>query len=303
MRFWYHRGNIWIWSDSMNGYIGITSREWYEFLVEHQIHNEINFWRKNTNQFKVLKPGEPFFFLVKNSKGVKTERQVLGYATFERFETNTVKAAWDIYKEGNGDNQYDRFIARMEKMFNKTLQNEEIGCIILSNFKVFATPVLLSEIGIDFQNSIVSGKSIELYEVERLLSAGLKTRKEILKELQETYQVGLTDDDESFPEGKLVLKQHLVRERNPKLIARAKELYIQRHGKLICQVCQFDFEEEYGQIGANYIEGHHTKPVSEMLPGEETKVEDIAMVCANCHRMLHRRRPWLSIEELAKVKK
>lgn len=39
----------------MNGYIGITSREWYEFLVEHQIHNEINFWRKNTNPFKVLK--------------------------------------------------------------------------------------------------------------------------------------------------------------------------------------------------------------------------------------------------------
>lgn len=101
----------------------------------------------------------------------------------------------------------------------------------------------------------------------------------------------------------MALKQHLVRERSPKLIARAKELYKQKHGKLICQVCQFDFEEEYGHIGSNYIEGHHTKPVSEMLPGEETRVEDIAMVCVNCHRMLHRRRPWLSIEELAKVKK
>lgn len=118
----------------------------------------------------------------------------------------------------------------MGKMFNKTLQNEEIRCIILSNFKVFTTPVLLSEIGIDFQNSIVSGKSIELYEVERLLSAGLKTRKEILKELQETYQIGLTDDDNSFPEGKLVLKQHLIRERNPKLIEKAKELYKQKYG-------------------------------------------------------------------------
>jgi len=286
----------------MNGYIGITSREWFEYLTEHQIHNEINFWRKNTNQFKVLKQGEPFFFLVKNPKGIKTERQVLGYATFERFETNTVQNAWDTYKEGNGDQSFEDFMARMEEMFKTNLQNEEIGCIILSNFKVFQQPVLLSEIGIDFQNSIVSGKSIGLYEIEKINSVGYKTRNEIIRELEEVYKVGLTEDDESFPEGRQVLKQHLIRERNPKLIARAKELYKQKHGKLTCEVCGFDFEEEYGEIGADYIEGHHTKPVSEMQSGEETKVEDIAMVCANCHRMLHRRRPWLSVNELSNLK-
>lgn len=282
----------------MNGYIGITSREWFEYLVENPIHNEINFWRKNTNKFKVLKQGEPFYFLVKNRKGITTERQVLGCATFERFETMTVQEAWDSYKEGNGDRSYEDFIARMEGMFKVDLQNEKIGCIILSNFKVFHQPVLLSEIGVEFQNSIVSGKSIGLYDADKLNSSGLKTRVEIVKELQEVYKVGLTEDDESFPEGKQVLKQHLVRERNPKLIARAKELYKQKHGKLKCEVCHFDFEKEYGKIGADYIEGHHTKPVSEMLHNEETKVEDIAMVCANCHRMLHRRRPWLTLNEL-----
>lgn len=287
----------------MNGYIGITSREWFEYLMAHQIHNEINFWRKNTNQFKVLKQGEPFFFLVKNLKGIKTERQVLGCATFERFETNTVQGAWDRYKEGNGDRSFGDFIARMEEMFKTNLQDEEIGCIILSDFKVFPQTVLLSEIGIDFQNSIVSGKSIGLYEIEKLNSSGFKTRTEIIKELQEVYHVGLTEDDESFSEGRQVLKQHLIRERNPKLIARAKELYKLKHGKLICEVCYFDFEKEYGEIGADYIEGHHTKPVSEIQPGEETKIEDIAMVCANCHRMLHRRRPWLSITELTSLKR
>ncbi len=34
---------------------------------------------------------------------------------------------------------------------------------------------------------------------------------------------------------------------------------------------------------------------------EETKPEDITMVCANCHRMLHRKRPWLTIDELTKL--
>ena len=115
--------------------------------------------------------------------------------------------------------------------------------------------------------------------------------------------MGLTEDAESFPEGQQVLKQHLVRERNPELIARAKERYKQKYGKLTCEVCQFDFEKEYGAIGIDYIEGHHTKPVSKMKLDEQTKIEEIAMVCANCHRMLHRRRPWLSLEELEQLKK
>ena len=286
----------------MNGYISITSREWFQFLSANNIHSEINFWRKNTNQFKVLKQGELFFFLVKNEKGIKTEREVLGVATYERFEVNSVDEAWGKYREGNGDLEKESYIARMEAMFNTDLKTSKIGCIILSNFKVFHQPVKLSTINIDFQNSIVSGKTITIDEVEKIKNAGFKTYSNVVQELNEVYQVGFTEDDESFPEGKQVLREHLVRERNPKLIQRAKELYKTKYGKLICQVCGFDFEEEYGEIGTDYIEGHHTKPVSEMMDGEQSKPEDIAMVCANCHRMLHRRRPWLTIDELSKLK-
>ena len=127
----------------MNGYIGITSREWFQFISANNIHSEINFWRKNTNQFKVLKQGEPFFFLVKNEKGIKTEREVLGVATYERFEVNSVDEAWEKYREGNGDLEKESYIARMEAMFNTDLKTSEIGCVILSNFKVFRQPVKL----------------------------------------------------------------------------------------------------------------------------------------------------------------
>ena len=284
----------------MSGYIGVTSYEWFDYLSNVNYKDSINFWRKNTNRFKAIEQGSPFFFLVKNKKGIKTERQLLGMATFERFEVNTLDEAWDKYRDGNGDQTKESFISRMEIMFDTNAENK-IGCIILSDFTVFKQPVLLSEIGIDFQNSIVSGKTIALYEVEKIKKAGLITRKEILKELDEIYQIGLSDDAESFPEGKQALKKHLIRERNPKLIKRAKEIYKLKYGKLSCQICGFDFEKEYGVIGSDYIEGHHTKPISQMHEGEETKIEDIAMVCANCHRMLHRKRPWLSLEELLKL--
>ena len=67
---------------------------------------------------------------------------------------------------------------------------------------------------------------------------------------------------------------------------------------MFCEVCGFDFKERYGDIGEGYIEGHHTKPVSEMSEIEQTMVEYIALVCSNCHRILHRKRPWHSVSEL-----
>lgn len=114
--------------------------------------------------------------------------------------------------------------------------------------------------------------------------------------------IDLTEDDIEFPEGKKMLRKHIVRERNPKLIRLAKEKFIRENGKLFCEVCDFDFEKEYGELGKGYIEGHHSKPISELKEGEKTKIEDIVMVCSNCHKMLHRKRPWIGKEELKKLK-
>jgi HNH endonuclease len=108
----------------------------------------------------------------------------------------------------------------------------------------------------------------------------------------------LTEDDAEFPEGAVSLRQHLARERNSKFVRLAKQLFKEKHGRLFCQVCQFDFSRAYGPLGEDYIEAHHTIPVSELRPGSFTRPEDLAMVCANCHRMLHRRRPWLAMDEL-----
>ncbi|WP_370013916.1 HNH endonuclease [Peribacillus sp. B2I2] len=116
--------------------------------------------------------------------------------------------------------------------------------------------------------------------------------------------VDLTEDDLGFIEGKKKLRQHIYRERNPKVIRMAKEKFKQEHnGLLFCEICGFDFYETYGEIGEDFIEGHHTVPVSHLEEGQVTKVEDIAIVCSNCHRMLHRKRPWLSKDQLKTLMK
>lgn len=105
------------------------------------------------------------------------------------------------------------------------------------------------------------------------------------------------DDEDSFKEARLLakFKLHSERERNRKVIKRAKE----SASSLCCAVCDFDFGKTYGALGEGYIEGHHTKPIADMsADGEETKVRDIKLVCSNCHRMLHRIRPLKTVEEL-----
>jgi hypothetical protein len=109
------------------------------------------------------------------------------------------------------------------------------------------------------------------------------------------------DDETEFPEGREVQYLHRSRERNAQVIKIAKERFLEMYGRLFCAVCGFDFEATYGPDGAGFIEAHHTIPVSELGPNHSTKAEDIAVVCANCHRMLHLRRPWLTMDDLHKL--
>jgi predicted HNH restriction endonuclease len=66
-----------------------------------------------------------------------------------------------------------------------------------------------------------------------------------------------------------------------------------------CVICNFDFENIYGEIGHNFIHVHHIKPLSEI--DEKYKInpiEDLRPVCPNCHAMLHKRKPAYGIKEI-----
>lgn len=109
--------------------------------------------------------------------------------------------------------------------------------------------------------------------------------------------------DGLFPEGKIIERLHISRERSSKVVAIAKSNFELKHGRFFCQICKFDFEGKYGKVGADFIEAHHTIPVSEMKDNHLTSPDDIALLCANCHRMVHKRRPWLTMENLSKLLK
>ncbi len=86
-------------------------------------------------------------------------------------------------------------------------------------------------------------------------------------------------------------------ERNP-----AARLACIKHYGASCFVCGFSFELVYGQIGRGFIHVHHLVPVASI--GKEYQInpiEDLRPVCPNCHAMLHRNEPPLTLNELQKI--
>ena len=130
-----------------------------------------------------------------------------------------------------------------------------------------------------------------------------KKRKYWLFDFKREEFASNVNTDEGFPEGKIVERKHKARERNSKLVKDAKRLFREANNGLYCQICGFNFEKSFGEIGKDFIEAHHTIPVSEMEETHKTKIEEIAIVCSNCHRMLHRKRPWLKINDLKKIRR
>ncbi len=113
-----------------------------------------------------------------------------------------------------------------------------------------------------------------------------------------SVEADVTDEDEEFPEGRILSRSHRYRERNHKLVARKKEQVLNNTGTLICEACLFDFGQFYGDMGQGFAECHHNIPVAELKHEQHVKLSDLSILCSNCHRMIHRRRPWLLVHQL-----
>lgn len=95
-------------------------------------------------------------------------------------------------------------------------------------------------------------------------------------------------------EGNRRLVLHLQRERNPTLVRKKKK----QASSLDCEVCGFSFGRAYGSAGTDYCEVHHLIPLSEVEHTTQTRLEDLAILCANCHRVAHLRNPPYTLEEV-----
>ncbi|WP_294288652.1 HNH endonuclease [uncultured Chryseobacterium sp.] len=181
-----------------------------------------------------------------------------------------------------------------------------IGSRLTKTFMIPDIQNLLEINDIDFlKNLEIKYMSRKLNKTEQDLRSAMRkyiefkifseSNKDVLKIEEENYA------RLSFTEGgqKVIISKMI--ERNKSLRNEAIKIH-----KLNCQVCGFNFEEYYGNLGKDFIEVHHSTPLSKSyIPKIVNPKTDLSVVCSNCHKMIHRKKNiTLSIVELKrKLKK
>ncbi|MBY5708067.1 hypothetical protein [Rhizobium leguminosarum] len=128
---------------------------------------------------------------------------------------------------------------------------------------------------------------------------GWGTRIVIQWQIADAVAPATSEEDKKFIEGREERRQHLFRERKAGL--RQELLSARKRVGLSCDICELTGSHLAKDISESVFEAHHNKePFS--TPGERTvTVKDMALLCANCHRLLHRlvtlKGRWFEVEE------
>lgn len=154
--------------------------------------------------------------------------------------------------------------------------------------------------GTDLKRRVIRFKDLPTAKNVLTEKQGWGNERKVIWRNEISFQAQIADEDDesAFPEGGDKFELHHGRERDSAITRKAKRLRLAKTGKLECEVCDFDFSSAFGPHGEGFIEAHHRVPVSELDGTKRTKIRDLALVCSNCHRMLHRGRPLPTVEDL-----
>lgn len=180
---------------------------------------------------------------------------------------------------------------------DKRLKNEFSDC----RWKVLKKNVVILDIPIPYPQTV---RRLNYFHYTGCVELSTDEFNQIFDYVQTANDGEKFVNYDGFPEGKEKLAVHKSRERNNKLIEQKKVEFKRSHdGQIFCEACGMNFFDVYGEYGKDFIEVHHIVPISESIENRKTQMQDLVLLCSNCHRMIHHRRPWLSKEQLKELLK
>ncbi len=132
-------------------YIGLTDRNWFEFLSRRPNLDEVNFWRPSGRRLNA-RLGAPFLFKLK-----APYLAIVGVGFFERWIHLSIRDAWEFFGEKNGVESAGQLLERIASYVKGPLDEEhEIGCLLLQQPTFFA-PDSWIEPPRDWKPNVVAG--------------------------------------------------------------------------------------------------------------------------------------------------
>ena len=179
---------------------------------------------------------------------------------------------------------------------------------------VHKNPAFRNADGVTFKlqniRQIATGKGLgNTSSVDRAVWSDLGDKPQLVADIAARIRAAVgeilpsPEEDETFREGRIVTALHIRRERSAKL--RKKVLEAAAKSGLSCEGCGDGPKATVPALQEASFEVHHKQPLSLLAKEEETRLGDVSLLCAGCHRVIHRmmhnQKSWVSIEELKAV--
>jgi len=187
---------------------------------------------------------------------------------------------------------------------------------LLRNFPYHAiarrNPTFRNPAGVSFKlqnlHSVITGKGLKnASKLDRLVVDEFADKTAVVTDLAKRISSGIEQFDEGsitsqeeleeeFHEGRMIFTLHKNRERSKSL----RKNLLKKNSKLCCEICNFSREELSRELQESLFEAHHIIPLS-AAEVSKTRVADMALLCACCHRAIHKlislNKRWIGIAE------
>jgi 5-methylcytosine-specific restriction protein A len=267
---WIFQGNPSVFD--INNYVKNHKYIWWSLRQEHfrdkiQLNDEVFLWRSDGGR--------------KGTGGIIAKCKVAGLPQ-ERADDSSAKDYWYT------DDWKDPYLAVKLEVLDVRIEDG-----FISRLSLLEHPILNNLLILRLRqqtNYLLSNE--HAVELNKLWDSNIENQ------IQKDIESELAEEDDFYTDGTVKEFYGKRYERNPKNRRKAIEF----HG-LNCIICGFNFEEVYGERGKDFIEVHHVKPLSTIKEEVEINPEtDLVPVCANCHRMIHRRKDEVySIEQMKAI--
>lgn len=203
-------------------------------------------------------------------------------------------------EEGQKGNMLNTLINATEEFLPALIRRyikPDFGCIYddlysIEEMLMFSAKLKADEI-LASQSGYISWKAIDAYIRFYAEKHGI----DLTAVIQPEEEVDRPEEQETF-EGRLTEAKVLRRQRN----RAARQQCLEASG-YTCHVCGFNFEKTYGEIGKNFLEVHHIKPLATYDDEHPIPQSELVALCSNCHSMVHRKREVLDVEDLKRCLK
>jgi hypothetical protein len=262
--------------------IHTTDPHWIEYLRSNSKTQAV-FWKRPNGKKKFnLAPNDYFYFVVKGTK------LVAGRGKYRKQDHKSPEDAWNGYHDQLGSPTKDLFLQNIRKVLDDGNGINEIKCIELYEIEWFSEDLMFYFDEDTFSRKTQICKIHEFNKEQiRVLNLPLPYILSYYSQIEELNDILLSDEEpiddvkkEAFIEGAKKLATHKTIERNYNLIKQAKDRYSKN-----CDICSMTFQEVYN---IDYIEAHHKIPLKS-AGKTMNSTDDIALLCANCHRAVHKK--------------